>query len=63
MIGAILGALHGEGIIDPADSELLDRANRMTLATNVDAFGGVVQALLHQDEERVRGIQASRHQL
>ena len=45
MIGAILGALHGEGIIDPSDADLLDRANRMTIVASADAFAGAVAAL------------------
>jgi ADP-ribosylglycohydrolase len=63
MIGAILGAMHGEDEINRADADLLDQANRMDLAACAEQFTGVVRDILSDDEKRLKGILAARHAL
>ncbi|CAN7550766.1 MULTISPECIES: ADP-ribosylglycohydrolase family protein [unclassified Ensifer] len=38
MAGAILGAMHGEGVIDIADHALLDQVNKLNLTAAADRF-------------------------
>jgi ADP-ribosylglycohydrolase len=52
MTGAILGALHGEAIIDPADARQLDVANRLDLTEAADQFAGAAVSVLHGDRLR-----------
>lgn len=56
MAGAILGAMHGESVIDPADKALLDAANQLDLTALADRFTQTVTAILESD----RKVQASR---
>ena len=49
MAGAILGALHGEGVIDAEDRALLDSANRLDLTAAADAFTDTARAILTAD--------------
>jgi len=51
MAGAILGAMHGESVIDPADRDLLDSANRLNLTASADAFTATVTAILAADRK------------
>ena len=46
MAGAILGALHGEAVIDAEDLALLDSANRLDLTAAADAFTDTARAIL-----------------
>lgn len=49
MAGAILGALHGESIIDAEDRRQIDAANRLDLNTSADQFTAVVETMLRAD--------------
>lgn len=49
MAGAILGALHGEGVIVPEDRARLDDANRLNLTEAADAFTRTVADILAAD--------------
>ncbi|MGK9167223.1 ADP-ribosylglycohydrolase family protein [Inquilinus limosus] len=49
MAGAILGAMHGEAVIDPAERDLLDRANRFDLTAEADRFHEAVAGILAGD--------------
>jgi ADP-ribosylglycohydrolase len=49
MAGAILGALHGEDVIDPQDSRQIDAANRLDLNASADAFTQIVTTMLTAD--------------
>lgn len=60
MAGAILGAMHGEAVIDPADRDLLDRANRFDLAAEADRFHQASAAILAADLDRTRRRDAQR---
>ena len=52
MAGAILGALHGESVIDVAAAAQLDRVNRLDLFTSADAFTETVIAIQTAEHER-----------
>lgn len=63
MAGAILGALHGETIIDAADAALLDRSNRFDLGAEADRFAAAVVAIMADDGKRVAARQTNRASL
>lgn len=52
MAGAILGALHGESVIDAAAAAQLDRVNRLDLFTSADSFTETVIAIQTAEHER-----------
>jgi len=60
MAGAILGALHGEAVIDPADARRLDEANAMDLEASADAFADTALAILAADRAAVQKREAAR---
>ncbi|GLQ54812.1 ADP-ribosylglycohydrolase family protein [Devosia nitrariae] len=49
MAGAVLGALHGEAVVDAADRATLDGANSMDLAALADGFCDTALAILADD--------------
>lgn len=49
MAGAILGALHGEVVIDAEDRRQIDAANRLDLIASADAFTQAITAILAAD--------------
>ena len=49
MAGAILGALHGESVIDADDLQQIDVANRLDLTASADAFTLTVTTMLTAD--------------
>lgn len=49
MAGAILGAMHGEAVIDREDAAQIDRANRMSLKASADAFADVAKKIIAAD--------------
>ncbi len=63
MTGAILGALHGEAIIDAADAALLDSANRFDLAAEAARFAEAVTAIMTADNARATARQNHRASL
>ncbi len=56
MAGAILGAMHGEAVIDKGERDQIDAANRLTLTASADAFSKTVAAIIAAD----RAAQAQR---
>ena len=60
MAGAILGALHGETVIDAADAETLDRANRMDLRAAGDAFAATITEIHLSDAARAKAVARGR---
>ncbi len=52
MAGSILGAMHGESVIDADDAALLDSANRLDLTALSDRFTETVTDIHKQDEAR-----------
>jgi ADP-ribosylglycohydrolase len=60
MAGAILGALHGEAVIDGEDARQIDRANRLDLAAAADQFSRTVSAMLAADRDAAQRRDAAR---
>lgn len=60
MAGAILGAMHGESVIDAADLGLLDKANRLDLLAEADRFAGTVTDLIADAARRARQVGSDR---
>jgi ADP-ribosylglycohydrolase len=60
MVGAILGALHGEGVIDAADSAQIDAANRLDLLASADAFARTVSEIFATDRSIATSRDAAR---
>jgi ADP-ribosylglycohydrolase len=60
MAGAILGALHGEDVIDAEDIRQIDRANRLDLRGSADAFAHVVAGILSADRAAASKREAAR---
>ena len=63
MTGAILGALHGEAVIDAADAAQLDAANRLDLTDAADQFTGAAVSILHADRLRQAATERGRSAL
>ena len=51
MAGAILGAMHGEAVIEEDDRVLLDSTNRLDLTASADAFAKTVSDILAADSQ------------
>ena len=60
MTGAVLGALHGETVIDEADRAQLDLANKFNLRGAADAFERTVVAILSADRRAAADRDAAR---
>ncbi len=60
MAGAILGAMHGEAVIDAEDAATLDRANRLILGHLARTFAQTAQDIIVQDAARSARVQAAR---
>ena len=58
MIGAILGALHGETAVAEADARLLLEANRIDFAAEADRFAAVAAAIIERDLAAARAREA-----
>ena len=63
MAGAILGALHGESVIDAAESAQLDAANRLDLTAAADRFTAAATAILNADRLQQSAIERGRNGL
>jgi ADP-ribosylglycohydrolase len=63
MAGAILGAMHGEAVIDAADAAQLDAANRLDLTSEADRFALVVRHILLTDRSRRDRAETAREEL
>lgn len=60
MAGAVLGALHGEAVIDPADLAQIDSANRLSLTASADAFAQTASLILRADGAAAQKREAAR---
>ncbi len=60
MAGAILGALHGEGVIRDDDRRALDTANRLDLTASADRLAGIAQDIMAADAARIAQAEAGR---
>lgn len=60
MAGAILGAMHGEGVIVEQDRAQLDHANRLDLTDAADRFVSTVSAILQADRLAASARDAAR---
>ncbi|MEO7221795.1 MAG: ADP-ribosylglycohydrolase family protein [Devosia sp.] len=56
MAGAILGALHGEAVIEAGDLALLNKSNRLDLVAEADRFADVAEAIINQQTRRFEEI-------
>lgn len=63
MAGAVLGALHGERVIDPEDAALLDESNRLDLTALSDRFTDTVTDIHTADAARAELAQSTRSKL
>ncbi|HEX4297716.1 MAG TPA: ADP-ribosylglycohydrolase family protein [Devosia sp.] len=63
MTGAILGALHGEGIIADADVAVLDTANRLDLIAEADRFASAAAGIMADDSRRAAAVATDRASL
>jgi ADP-ribosylglycohydrolase len=56
MAGAILGALHGEVVIEASDLATLNTANRLDLMAEADRFADTAEAIINQQTRRFEEI-------
>ena len=63
MTGAILGALHGEAVIDQSDQTQLDAVNRLDLMMEADRFADTAAAIIAADRQREMARNAGRDTL
>jgi ADP-ribosylglycohydrolase len=63
MAGAILGALHGEDVIEEADRLTLDSANRLDLTASADRFAETATRILLADRETRHAAERAREAL
>ena len=60
MAGAILGAMHGESVIDASEAAQLDSVNRFDLAVEAARFAATARAILDADDRRLKTLAAQR---
>ncbi|MDA0990986.1 MAG: ADP-ribosylglycohydrolase family protein, partial [Verrucomicrobia bacterium] len=60
MIGAILGAMHGQTVIDAGVAAQLDAANRLDLGSIADRFADTAQAIICADDAAARNRATAR---
>ncbi|WP_417579512.1 ADP-ribosylglycohydrolase family protein [Pelagibacterium sp.] len=60
MAGAILGAMHGEAIIDSGDAKQIDTINRLDLATESARFAATSSTIMSADKSRLETLAVHR---
>ncbi len=60
MTGAILGAMLGDAVIDPAEAAQIDQINRLDLAREAEAFTRTTAAIFADDAARLRTVAENR---
>jgi ADP-ribosylglycohydrolase len=60
MTGAILGALHGEAVVDAGDVATLNAANRLDLMAEADRFAGAVADIIVAAARRGQQVSSDR---
>lgn len=63
MAGAILGAMHGEDVIDAQDAEQLDKINKLDLNAETNAFTLTAKEIIKTDDESAANIAGQRKQM
>jgi ADP-ribosylglycohydrolase len=63
MAGAILGAMHGEAVIDAADLAMLNKANRLDLMAEADRFADATRDIIIQATRRAQTVAGDRADL
>jgi ADP-ribosylglycohydrolase len=63
MAGAILGALHGEAVIDAGDLARLDEANRLDISAEANSFAATARAIIARDRAEAATRAAALHAL
>jgi ADP-ribosylglycohydrolase len=56
MAGAILGAMHGEAVIEAADLALLNKSNRLDVMAEADRFTTTAEAIINEKARRAEQI-------
>lgn len=56
MAGAILGALHGETVIDVAEAKQLDEVNRLDLSQEALTFAATAKSIMVDDDAKARSL-------
>ncbi len=59
MAGAIIGAMQGEAIIDPADLDTINAANRLDLMALADGFAATAEKIVRADLAAARTREAA----
>ncbi|MCD7058934.1 ADP-ribosylglycohydrolase family protein [Pelagibacterium xiamenense] len=60
MAGAILGAMHGDAVVDKAEAEQLDSVNKFDLAEEARRFARTAEAIFDADRRRRGAIDSHR---
>ena len=60
LAGAILGAMHGEAVIEPHEAAQIDTINRLDLAGEAETFSRTAWTILEDAETRYRAIARER---
>lgn len=63
MAGAVLGALHGDTVINPVEAAQLDRVNRLDLTASADAFTETITEIHAADAARQQAVARGRELL
>ncbi|MBN14431.1 MAG: hypothetical protein CMJ15_04305 [Pelagibacterium sp.] len=60
MAGAILGAMHGEAVIDAGEADQIDTINRLDLAGEAARFAATCSTIMSVDQKRLETLGAQR---
>tara|TARA_A100001391_G_scaffold203992_1_gene198039 strand:+ start:1409 stop:2617 length:1209 start_codon:yes stop_codon:yes gene_type:complete len=60
MAGAILGAMHGEAVIDAGEATQIDTINRLDLAGEASRFAATCSTIMNADQKRLEKLAAER---
>jgi len=60
MIGAILGAMHGESVIEPRLAQQINEINRFDLKKEAETFAQTAQGIIQGDHDRLEKIAQAR---
>lgn len=63
MIGSILGAMHGEAIINPEESAQIDHINQLDLEADANRFNTTARQIMADDDAKNRSMKSARDNL
>ncbi len=63
MIGVILGAMHGEAVIEAEDAAQLDKINKLDLKFHSDRFAHTAEKIIQDDTLEIENIRLAREKL